>query len=79
MCDNTAVRWSDWESEKSRIESDTRNAINEKLLKQLVTFESNGYPESFLQGFARALEVVRAVRIDDTPYDTEDYQQSLFD
>lgn len=79
MCDNTAVRWSEWESERSRIESEVRTAMSQKLLRQLKVFEANGYPESYLQGFSRAREVVLSVRTYDSEDKIEDSQQSLFD
>lgn len=79
MCDNAAVQWSEFEAEKSRIESNLRNQIAEKLFQHIGISVKSGYPETYIQGMERAREIVLMTRIDDTLSDTGYVQENLFD
>lgn len=58
MCDNTAVSWSEASSERLRIQVDTQQALTKKLLENMVILRKAGYPEVFLQGMQRAVEII---------------------
>jgi len=79
MCDDAAVRWSEWEAERSRIESQVKDEISKKLLENLTILEDSGYPEIFLQGFSTARNLIFSSSLGQTFNNPQHVQLSLFD
>lgn len=54
MCDNTAVRWSDYELAKTQMESEFRSKISKELQKHIEEYKKNDFPDLYIQGMERA-------------------------
>lgn len=78
MCDNTAVRWSEYETSKRQIESDFRSKIADQLKKHIAEYKKNDFPDLYIQGMERA----RLLALYDSPLGTsppdEATQDKLF-
>jgi hypothetical protein len=44
-------------------ESDIRHSISEKLIECIKTYSKVGYPETFVQGMERALEIINSSQV----------------
>lgn len=62
MCDNTAVSWSEASAERIRTQVDTQQALVKRLLENMVILRKAGYPEVFLQGMQRSVEIISNTR-----------------
>lgn len=56
--DNVAVRWSDYDEFRSRIEYDTRNKISEDLQRKIAIVKESFLPNEFLAGLELANAIV---------------------
>jgi hypothetical protein len=56
--DNVAVRWSDYDEFRSRIEYDTRNKISEDIQRKIAIVKESSLPNEFLAGLALANAIV---------------------
>ena len=56
--DNVAVRWSDYDEFRSRIEYDTRNKISEDIQRKIAIVKESSLPNQFLAGLALANAIV---------------------
>lgn len=54
MCDNTAVRWSEYSSHISNLELEIRQRISKELLEHIGFLEKTQTPECYIQGVERA-------------------------
>ena len=54
MCDNTAVRWSDYELAKRQNEAEFRSRIAAELAKHIDLYRENNFPSEYIQGMERA-------------------------
>lgn len=54
MCDNTAVRWSEYSSHVSNLEIEVRQKISKELLEHIRFLEKTQTPECYIQGIERA-------------------------
>jgi hypothetical protein len=74
VCENTAVSWSEASAERSRIQVETQQEIARKLLVNIKNLQEAGYPEVFLQGMNRALDLIQHPSVPRVP----DNQGRLF-
>jgi hypothetical protein len=69
--DNVAVRWSDYDEFRSRIEYDTRNKISEDLQRKIAIVKESSLPNEFLAGLALAnaivLQQTEDIALDESP------------
>lgn len=75
MCDNTAVRWSDYELAKRQQDSEFRSKIAAELAKHIDLYRENDFSDEYLQGMERARLLVlydKSVKINSSD------QQTLF-
>lgn len=56
--DNVAVRWSDYDEFRSRIEYDTRNKISEDIQRKIAIVKESSLPNEFLAGLSLANAIV---------------------
>lgn len=78
MCENSAVKWSDYELAKRQQESECRRKISEELAKHVDLYRKNGFPDLYIQGMERARLLML---FNKSPEDEEKNfpdQQSLF-
>jgi hypothetical protein len=54
LCDDTAVRWSEYELAKRQQESESRAKIAAELQKHIDLYRDYGYSSEYLQGMERA-------------------------
>jgi hypothetical protein len=69
--DNVAVRWSDYDEFRSRIEYDTRNKISEDIQRKIAIVKESSLPNEFLAGLALAnaivLQQTEDIALDESP------------
>lgn len=54
MCDNTAVRWSEYELARIQQESEIRSKISRELEKHVAEHRENGFSDEYIMGMERA-------------------------
>jgi|AntAceMinimDraft_5_1070358.scaffolds.fasta_scaffold03325_8 hypothetical protein len=54
MCENTAVRWSEYELAKNQLESECRNKVVIDLEKHIAKYRENDFSSEYIQGMERA-------------------------
>ena len=54
MCDNAAVRWSEYELAKTQMEGEFRSKIAKQLQKHIEEYKENDFPDLYIQGMERA-------------------------
>lgn len=75
MCDNTAVRWSDYELAKRQQDSEFRTKIAAELAKHIDLYRDYGYSSEYLQGMERARLLVlfdKSLAEDHPPLEKQD-------
>jgi hypothetical protein len=78
LCDNTAVRWSEYELAKTQMESEWRSKVAKDLAKHIEEYRKNDFPDLYIQGMERArlLALHNTSITSNTPKDAE--QDKLF-
>lgn len=54
MCDNAAIRWSEYELAKTQMEGEFRSKISKQLQKHIEEYKENNFPDLYIQGMERA-------------------------
>lgn len=78
MCDNVAVRWSEYEREKSQIEAQVRVKISQELEKYVEDLEKKQYPNDYISGMEKARLLVLHAPTINRHEQTEYVQEQLF-
>lgn len=58
MCDDTAVRWSNYDQFRSNIESETRNKISAQIQNKISVVQEAGLSTEFLAGLSLANAII---------------------
>lgn len=72
MCDDTAVRWSNYDQFRSNIEMETRNKISIQLQNKIAVVRESGLSTEFLAGLSLANAIIlnqipeESKKLDDT-------------
>ncbi len=64
MCDNVAVRWSEYDEFRTKIEYETRNKISENLQTLIATVKESGISNHFYAGLLLANSIVLNISSD---------------
>ncbi len=59
MCNDSAVQWSDYESHRRNLESETRQTICSQLQRLVEIAYDSGDSQCFIQGIERAHDFIR--------------------
>lgn len=78
MCDNTAVRWSDYELSRRQQESESRTKIAAELAKHIDMYKENNYSSEYIQGMERARLLVLFDKSLKTDTEISGEQETLF-
>ena len=58
MCDDTAVRWSNYDQFRSNIEHETRNKISTQIQNKIAIVQEAGLSTEFLAGLSLANAII---------------------
>lgn len=78
MCDNTAVRWSEYELARTQQESEICSKISKQLQKYVEEYKENGFSKEYIMGMERAVLLVLYDARTQIPTTNSDVQDKLF-
>lgn len=78
MCDNTAVRWSEYEMVRRQQDTEVRLKIAVELLKHIDMYRENDYSPEYIQGMERARLLVLFDQSPKSDQENSSEQETLF-
>jgi hypothetical protein len=78
LCDNTAVRWSEYELARTQQESEICSKISKQLQKYVEEYKENGFSKEYIMGMERAVLLVLYDARTQIPTTNSDVQDKLF-